>query len=165
MNNILILILITLIFMGCIKPEKELYILPNNFKGTVAVIFNIKDGAPKEYLNGYRVYRIPENGVLFTQFSNNTGEFAIDDIQYKYVYGNDTLRIKEYDIGTKDTTSSSAQIFSIQSGMLGNKKFEYRSFIVCSYIEWIDTYKGYPGFIDEDPSIRDIIKQRLQSAP
>ena len=148
--------------MGCTNPEKELYIIPKDFKGTVFIVFNVKDGTPKKYLNGYRLYEIPSDGVLFTQFGSNTGESPIDNIQYKYIRDNDTLSIKEH-LLTKDTTSASPQIFLVRTGMFGDKeRYEYISFIVANYAEW-QSSKDVQKFIKDDPTLNDIIQQRLKN--
>ena len=53
--------------------ENEIYLLPNNYKGIVYIIFDQKNGAPKQYENGSRIYSIPQSGILKTQFSFNDG--------------------------------------------------------------------------------------------
>lgn len=69
--------------------EDEVYILPNDFTGAVIVLYGQKDGDPKKYDDkGNRIYHIPENGTLKTQF-----DFQEDWRQVKYIYKNGkTLR-------------------------------------------------------------------------
>ena len=161
MNIVLIWSLVILTFMNGCTPEKELYIIPNNYKGKIVIIFNIKDGDPRTYENGYRIYRIPENGVLFTQFSSNTGESPIGDIQYRYVRGTDTIKIKEHLI-TGDTSSTLQQIFALTTGIFGDKKrYEYISFTICTYKEWTNNLKDKSRFLDDDKRIWEIIQKRL----
>lgn len=52
-------------------PER--YLIPENYRGPVMVIFNQKDGQKKEYEGRRRLYRIPSTGVLFTQFKDEQG--------------------------------------------------------------------------------------------
>ena len=52
-------------------PER--YLIPENYRGPVYVIFNQKDGQAKEYEGRRRLYRIPSTGVLFTQFKDEQG--------------------------------------------------------------------------------------------
>jgi hypothetical protein len=61
-------------------PER--YLIPENYIGPVIVIFNQKDGQPKEYEGKRRLYRIPLTGVLFTQFKDEQGWINQD---YYYV--------------------------------------------------------------------------------
>src|SRR5258706_10122111 len=64
-------------------PER--YLIPENYKGPVIVIFNQKDGQKKEYEGKRRLYRIPQTGVLFTQFKDEQGWINQD---YYYVSPN-----------------------------------------------------------------------------
>jgi len=52
-------------------PER--YLIPDEYRGSVMVIFNQKDGQKKEYEGRRRLYRIPSTGVLFTQFKDEQG--------------------------------------------------------------------------------------------
>lgn len=82
--KILIYSLILLVsVMSCgQKTEDTVRLIPKGYKGSVLVIFNQENGEPKEYENGKRVYRIPENGVLKTQFEPNYG---VQNHQFFYV--------------------------------------------------------------------------------
>jgi len=62
---------------SCDIADNEKYFVPENFNGRVLILFNRADGTPKEYDGWTRVYRIPEDGVLKTQFAPNEGWHAI----------------------------------------------------------------------------------------
>lgn len=53
--------------------RSETFLLPDNFKGVVYVIYDEQIGEPKEYEGIRRVYRIPPTGVLFTKFPQTQG--------------------------------------------------------------------------------------------
>lgn len=54
--------------------EDEVFVLPDDFKGAVIVLYNKKDGQPEKYdEKGNRVYTIPENGILKTKFKFQEG--------------------------------------------------------------------------------------------
>src|SRR5687768_11189 len=53
--------------------EDEIYLLPDGYSGVVTVILNRDDGEEPQYQFGKRVYNIPSNGVLITQFDLNAG--------------------------------------------------------------------------------------------
>jgi len=59
------------------------YLLPNRFVGVVVVAFGRPMGAPTEYHDGVRVYRIPAGGVLRTQEGATYGLHEPD--RYFYV--------------------------------------------------------------------------------
>ena len=62
--------------------ESEIYLLPNNYRGIIYIIFDQKNGAPKQYENGSRVYVIPRNGILKTQFRFNKGWHQLPSFYY-----------------------------------------------------------------------------------
>ena len=87
MKNILACILVVIMLAGCGKPdecEREIYYLPEAFKGNVIVFFEQEDGAPVEYKDGARVYHIPESGYLKSQFPKNGGCMNDDRIRFFY---------------------------------------------------------------------------------
>jgi hypothetical protein len=65
------------LFVGVIlifsRAKPELYLVPENFKGEIIVLFDQPDGESMKYLDGKRIYNIPQSGVLFTQFPWNPG--------------------------------------------------------------------------------------------
>lgn len=71
------------------RPEKETYLIPEGYVGTVLVIFNQPDGEKPEYEDGRRIYRIPQTGVLFTQLKDEQG---IINQEYFYISPNGQRR-------------------------------------------------------------------------
>ena len=74
MFNLLgILLLSSLEFMGSCKQqlEAEIYLVPKGYQGAVYIIFNQKSGVSPKYENKMRLYEIPLNGILQTQFKPN----------------------------------------------------------------------------------------------
>lgn len=53
--------------------EPETFLIPNNYKGEVRIIFNQKCGEKTEYEDKNRVYHIPNDGILLTQFEDEQG--------------------------------------------------------------------------------------------
>jgi hypothetical protein len=140
--NLYLLILATISMLSCNKPEPETYLIPQGFTGRVNVIFNRKDGAAPRYENGRRIYEIPSNGILLTQFKD---EYGIVDHRYFYVDSNGkrtSLKIYQYDYNKDGTTkwkikdSSQAGIFldgtTGQYGIPPNAVW-WQEFVVCSY--------------------------------
>lgn len=72
--------------------DDEIFILEPGFSGSVYVFYQQPNGHPIEYDRGKRIYRIPTNGVLRTQFSVNTGWHSFGEFYYR-VEGGDLVRI------------------------------------------------------------------------
>jgi hypothetical protein len=91
--------------MSCTqKPEPETYLIPEGFRGRATVIFNQKEGAIPKYEKGRRIYEMPANGILLTQFKD---EYGFLDHQYYYVNGNGNrkaLQIYKYKYNKDGTT-------------------------------------------------------------
>lgn len=79
------LILLLTITSCAQEAEDTIRLIPDGYEGAVLIIFNQEDGTPKEYEDGKRVYRIPDDGVLKTQFEPNSG---IQKHQFYYVKDN-----------------------------------------------------------------------------
>lgn len=81
--NFILVISFLMSTTGCHNhPEPETYLIPKGFTGRATVVFNQKNGVPKKYENGRRVYEIPVNGICLTQFND---EYGIVNHQYYYV--------------------------------------------------------------------------------
>src|ERR1700748_9632 len=83
---------------SCKRSEPTIYLIPEGYTGRVVVVFNqtgkpikykdnynhdaiyvSKVGTPVKYENGHRVYEIPSNGILLTQFESTYGwDFNMD---------------------------------------------------------------------------------------
>jgi hypothetical protein len=85
MKKSILYLLIVLTLFSCNNGEKEIIIVPKNFKGYILVIFDQKDGEPKSYHEGSRIYKIPQNGVLKSQFSGNYGSVGIPEYYYQAI--------------------------------------------------------------------------------
>ncbi|MGB7070289.1 MAG: hypothetical protein WBD22_12410 [Pyrinomonadaceae bacterium] len=63
--------------------DDEIFILPEGYIGFVLILHDQKNGEPGKYESGKRVYEIPSNGILKTQFSLNTGWHSPGKYFYK----------------------------------------------------------------------------------
>lgn len=92
------LFLLVFVVASCLYNDDEVFIVPKYFTGYIIVIYNQEHGAPKEYNDGRRLYEIPYNGILKTQFPSYSGltrmpEFYVDEItsvarmRYVHTYG------------------------------------------------------------------------------
>lgn len=143
MLTYLISLLHLLVLSSCTqKPEPETYLLPNGFTGRVNVIFKRADGLPAKYENERRVYEIPSDGVLLTQFKD---EYGFVDRKYYYVdsVGNRTelevFRFKHFKKDSAGYVVNNKEQVGIflngTSGQYGNppNAVWWQEFMVCSY--------------------------------
>jgi hypothetical protein len=66
---------------SCQQPVQQVFVLPPSYVGPVVIVFDDHMGTATEFQGKKRVYRIPETGVLVTQFSTVRG---IVDNEYIY---------------------------------------------------------------------------------
>ncbi|HVT86137.1 MAG TPA: hypothetical protein VHD35_13115 [Chitinophagaceae bacterium] len=104
---------------GCWHSDTADYLIPANYTGRIAVVFNQQQGQKPKYSNGRRIYEIPANGILLTQFDYKPGF-----VNYRYFHvdkkGNKTLLpIYEYDYN-KDGTVHYLVKNKEQIGIFGN---------------------------------------------
>jgi hypothetical protein len=129
------------IFIQVNKASDDIFILPINYKGTIAVIYGQDNGAEKEYENGKRLYRIPKSGVLKTQFElkGETANFG------EYYYRNDKgQRIRITSFPYERPFPDSNKIY-VHSWHLGNasdsegNKFKYQQATIGTKTESFET--------------------------
>ena len=60
----------TLMLSSCFMGEQEVYLIPDGFEGPVILIVGESEGQPIKYENNKRVFEVPQNGILYTQFDN-----------------------------------------------------------------------------------------------
>jgi hypothetical protein len=65
------------------RNQDEIHLLQSDYQGPVYIVFNSPQGEPPEYETGKRVYRIPANGILRTQFRPQSG--VVRNMSYYYV--------------------------------------------------------------------------------
>jgi len=88
---ILLAVLAGLSTSSCFLGDDEIFLLPKGHRGLVLVILNQHNGEKIRYEDTKkRVYEIPENGILKTQFTPNTDSHHPD----KYFYVENEQRIE-----------------------------------------------------------------------
>jgi hypothetical protein len=118
------------------KAEPETYLIPEGFMGKVNIIFNRKEGSPVKYDDGRRVYEIPADGILLTQFATNDGF-----INRKYFYKSQSGELRQLKNLEKDTVNLSKDEVGVFldgiSGVYGNSgessSLKYQEFLISSY--------------------------------
>lgn len=77
--------ILSLMMYSCDTAEDAIFILPKNYTGYIVVIHGQKSSTKPKYEGKKRVYEIPANGILKTQFSNNPGWTNFPEFYYERV--------------------------------------------------------------------------------
>ncbi|KAA5536549.1 hypothetical protein F0919_02455 [Taibaiella lutea] len=120
---------------SCTAREPDIFILPDNFRGGILIIYNQKNGIAPQYHRKSRVYVIPKNGILKTQFSIDSDWSALPQFYYssissanriRYVY--DAKEIPENDViafggssGVANKDLAGKQVIRFATYYIGNK--------------------------------------------
>jgi hypothetical protein len=64
------------------RAEPVKVIVESDRVGYVVVVYNVKDGSPIQYDGKHRVYEVPADGILRTQFTSNFGEFRLEEQEF-----------------------------------------------------------------------------------
>lgn len=144
---------------SCQRAERETYLIPADFIGRVQIIFN-QNGIPVKYQNGYgrdtiytpkvgapvkyedgrRLYEIPENGILLTQFKDDYG--IIDRRYFSVDNKGKRLQLEVYQLDHSKLDSTTWVVKNKNrkgifgdgtSGSYGNANIAYQEFFVSSY--------------------------------
>lgn len=130
---------IVIALLGCVhKSEKNIHLIPYNFKGPVVIFFNQVNGEIEKYDNDFRVYDIPENGIFKTQFSPNDGILNDPNNNELYFFidslGNrNEIPVRWGNMSKVDT--SKIQVYNIQRGNYGLNEIDYTIFYIGKYSE------------------------------
>lgn len=135
--------------------EKEIYLISSNFKGKVNIVFSQANGEPVKYEEGVRIYKIPKDGILLTQFKEQQGFVKRE---YFYTDNNNSRKPLKIIINMEDINSSEISVFRDGTiGVYGNSN-DKKSLI---YQEFYVTDKtNFESYFSND-SINDFTK-RLQ---
>ena len=122
MKKIIPTILVVLIFNFCSSPNvavnkkptptPETFLIPENFQGTLRVVYGEECGIKPNIENGRRILQIPENGVLIIQPEFVSGTI---DHQYYLINGNGQKTKIEY----SDTLINEPFLTQLRTGSIG----------------------------------------------
>ena len=122
---------------SCERGEHEIIVVPENYKGHFVVIFNVKTGKPRKYSGKTRIYEIPSNGILKTQFSGNYGWLDYAEFYRGNITASNRLpisfelkRVPDYLIvGVMGSTGIQ------RKDLIGNDLYEYAEFYIGTRLE------------------------------
>lgn len=118
-----------------------IYKIPSGYEGPVVVLFGFNRGTEKEYNGIQRVYNIPKDGILFTQFHQNYG-IRLRRPEFFYTSANEGDEVKELKYVDQWQLSefihenlNSEEIVVFREGFgnvyVGDQDLEYQKIIVC----------------------------------
>lgn len=112
MRKLLVLAILGVLNSCSVKKKVDtIWLVPENYIGTIGVFYDYPNGSPKEFEEDKRVYRIPENGVLKTSFSS---DIWVSNIEVFYVM-KDGKRKKIPNYSVDDTEFNSNNPYYIGS--------------------------------------------------
>jgi hypothetical protein len=137
----------------------ETFLIPEDFKGVVYIIYDERIGEPKEFEGLRRVYKIPETGVLFTKFKQTQG---IHNRKFYYVSKNGDrkelgiLDYREYNekytVNPRPTEPprDSLAVFTpeVSFDLLLKTNYYYTTFTIGKYQDIKAWNYLYPEYID-----------------
>lgn len=107
---------LTILLGSCrTESEPELFLVPDNYQGVVIVLFNQPNGEHEKYIDGRRLFDIPQNGILATRFSRTTHGKLNQVYYYKDKNGNRKTEIQPYFFGQVDEAKN-----YVMNGVYGN---------------------------------------------
>lgn len=138
--KIFYLIAFCLNLIGCMKkPEPELHLIPNDFRGKVTIRFAQPQGQQEEQEGRFRLYRIPSNGILNTQYQSNLGVKTKEDNLFFIVNEMGTrTRLPRFDEPNLAPTSL------VVSNLYAN------TYVYYYFVDELQNIKNYPNpLLDE----------------
>ena len=123
-------IFIGIIIIQITSASKDIFLIPENYRGKITIQYNQKNGVEKEFEGlWWRIYRVPKNGILNTKFEIKGNSISYSNSKYYFLdqKGNRKV-IKQFCMycDKKDTIS----IQMIPGIVSKNKIGEYQDFYI-----------------------------------
>lgn len=151
--NIILIILFTIFSCKSLynTGENSIRLLPEGYIGSVIILYDQLNGVAKEYENSKRIYRIPENGILRTQFNVNTG---IQNVKTYYLDSTGKRKLIPEIIlkKPKDIDPNQIVCFGDAIGSTAENKpnyLKYRSFIIGQFKDIDSLSTLHDKFVDK----------------
>lgn len=149
MKKLILNLLIVFALFGCNNGEKEIIVIPKNFKGIILIIFNQKSGTAISYHEGSRIYKITQNGILKSQFSGNYGWRKPPEFYYGEINEDNKLPsyLEEKKMPTNKVTALMGSNGNANKDLAGKETVEFTFFYVGTKSE-IEQYKEQADKLD-----------------
>jgi len=140
--------------------EPEIFLIPKNYRGFVYISYNHKCGKPTKYEEDSRVYEIPNDGVLLTQFKDEQGF-----INQKFYLVDKGKRIRIEELMVQD--------FNEEWSLEKNKKEPPRNKLAIFYSGrtysdgssefFVGTYNDIKKYDSYEKTIESIVNKKIKS--
>lgn len=112
------------------SASKDIFLIPENFRGKVTIQYNQKNGAEKEFEGlWWRVYKVPQNGILNTKFEIKGNSISYSGSKYFFVDKNGNRKeIKQFSEYCDKKDTSTVQM--IVGNLCVNEKGKYQVFYI-----------------------------------
>lgn len=126
------------------QASEDIFIIPEQFKGIITVVYGQENGSEKEFEDRKRLYRIPENGLLKTQFELKGASFTFGEYYFEanqgqrtkiesFAYDNpfpDSLEIYVHQWKFATVFDSNGNEFKYQQSTIGAKSDSFKTDIL-----------------------------------
>jgi len=82
---VLIPFLVTYLLFNISSPSKDIFLIPKGFTGQVTIYYDRPNGQKEEHEGNWRIYKIPQNGILETKFRLKGNSIDLSGAKYYYV--------------------------------------------------------------------------------
>jgi len=117
-----------LILYGFIEKDSasyDIFLLPEGYRGQIVIEYGVEDGVEKEFEGKWRIYKIPEDGHLKTQFTIKGYSIRLSDSKYFYADKNDNRKeLKHYCEHCSDKDTLTVQVIYGSLRTSDNKSFQ-----------------------------------------
>jgi hypothetical protein len=112
------------------SSSKDIFLIPDGFKGKVTIQYEQKNGVEKEFEKfWWRVYRIPRNGILKTKFAIKGNSISYSDSKYYFVEEKGNRKpIKQFCDYCKEKDTLNIQVLS--GKLVGEENGNYQEFYI-----------------------------------
>lgn len=100
------------------QPSIDTYLIPKDFRGPIYIYYDQPNGTAKEYEGSRRIYRIPSNGVLLTEFGIKGSSIRLSEPTKYYLVDkfNNKLEIKSLGLSSLGEIADTLNIRVINGG-------------------------------------------------
>jgi hypothetical protein len=125
--------------------EPEHHLIPEGYTGEVTIVFDVADGNPQRKTENTRIYEIPREGKLLSQFSPNLGIRPLQSMHFFYINRQGVLTPIPSRQDKEKYVQNSPQTIVVSNVYIFNREMHY----FIDRLDRIDSYKN-PAISDDE---------------